>query len=224
MAIITNFLFLLSLVILCVQADVCYNNTNCDAKCGLLDYNNDVIALLAIGDSTGYQEYKASANKAIAIMKQYPGVLTNDDDILHMTLQYLCCLSVVEYTKAIEVMGAIKWAPLQIKFGQAVCNYGGDGGANYTSFIVYLDDESQKSVGAFVSQIETALSENGIKVIKPRSQMEPFHSTLGVVDDKYPVQEVLNLINTQIPVFNADPAIIHSFFMVAPFWIFNATS
>ena len=57
---------------------------------------------------------------------------------------------------------------------------------NYSSIIVLMDDESQQKVGVFVDHIEDLMTKNGIQVNKPRSQMEPFHSTLGVVKAGYP--------------------------------------
>lgn len=44
-----------------------------------------------------------------------------------------------------------------------------------------------------------------IPVHIPRSKQEPFHSTLGVVQEGYPIDHVIQEINSQIPVFNKIP-------------------
>jgi len=185
---------------------------------------NDNIAFLGTSGSAGFTQFKASADKAIALMKQHGGVVTNDHDLLHMTVQYLCCYSVATYTDMITIISKVKWAPLHLYFKGVICNNGGDGNSNDISVIVTLDPPSQQAVLSVVEQFEAAINASKIPIHKPRRDMEPFHSTLGVVTSSYPVSDVVDLINQQIPVFNTDPVIINSFFMVAPFWIFNSSS
>jgi len=203
-------------------AQNCTNYTDCySCDDPIIDYSNDFIAMLSQGGN-GYDQFCNTSNAAIAIMNEYPGVITDDDWILHMTIDYMCCYSIITYGEIINIMAGISWEPLQLRFSKVICNYGGDDFSDLNSIIVLLDDESQAAAAAFIKTIENAINASGIPIHKPRSAEEPFHSTLGVVDSGYPIDKVIDQINQQFPVFNSEPIIISSFFSILPPWIFNA--
>jgi hypothetical protein len=201
----------------------CNNNTNCVDRCDIIDYNTVTVTSL-VQSSHGFEQFRNSVAIALAIMKSYPGVVTDDRVLLHMTLQYFCCYNPVQYEEIIYELKRFQWHPMDLRFNTTVCNVGGDGDSNYTSIIVLLDDEGQQILGEFVASIEAHLISKNIPVHRPRSQMEPFHSTLGVVKPGYPVEEIVQRINTELPIFNSDPITLKAFFMSFPFAMFNASS
>jgi len=77
-----------------------------------------------------------------------------------------------------------------------------------------------------VQRFEAAMVAAGLPVPQPRTTMEPFHSTLGVVDGtKYPVDQVLSQINSAVPVFTPIPITIANFVMGPfPIYIFTANA
>jgi len=118
------------------------------------------------------------------------------------------------------------WEPFSLTFKEAVCNVGGDGISSAYSIIVTLTEESQKSTLAFVTSIEQNMIAHGIPVNRPRSQQEPFHSTLAVVDYYFPVDEALAAVNAKIPIYNSQPMIVDQFTMLFPpheFYASNST-
>jgi len=214
------------LLVVCISfgaAQNCSSYSTC-GSCDIIDYNNDLIAFLDQGPGDGFTQFYDSATAAINIMCQYPGVITNDDWILHMTIDYLCCYSVVTYGEIINIIAGVAWEPLNITFSNVICNYGGDGFSGLNSIVVMLDDDSQARAQAFIERFEAAINASGIPIHLPRSEQEPFHSTLGVVEGSYPIEEVIAQINQQLPVFNQQPIEISSFFSVFPPWIFNSNS
>jgi len=79
-----------------------------------------------------------------------------------------------------------------------------------------VDELSQQKLGNFVLRIEKMLESYGVPIYRPRSEMEPFHSTLGVVRKSYPIDAVLEKINNNITVWNSVPISIDSFFVAFP--------
>jgi len=189
----------------------CTNHTNCHKCSHWYEFESDILILLE-----EFDEFRNNMIDAIDIMKQYDGVITDDDLLLHSTLQYYCCYSFDDYIRIAEILDDYKWKPFNLTFSTAVCNLGGDGISSWNSIIVRLDDEGQTRMYNFVKGIENALISAGIPIHTPRSQQEPFHSTLGVVTGDYPIDKVLQEINQKIPIFNKKPMKIDSFFSFFP--------
>lgn len=74
--------------VLCgAQGDTCTEYTNCDTfPCQAPDYNLDMLVWLE-QTGPGFGEFQSSMQKAVDIMQTYPGVVSQDMKILHMTLQ-----------------------------------------------------------------------------------------------------------------------------------------
>jgi len=148
--------FLLSSILLCIwisssYAQNCLNYSNCPS-CDdpIIDYSDDLIAMLDQG-GVGYNQFYNSANAAIELMRNYSGVITDDDWLLHMTIDYLCCYNVITYGEIIDTISNFYWEPLQLRFSKAICNYDNDIlGTN--SIVVLLDDESQAAAQAFIKK------------------------------------------------------------------------
>lgn len=112
---------------------------------------------------------------------------------------------------------------MQVTFDRVVCNNGGDGFRTTTSIILLVSNETQKIMGNLVDAFEKALINHGIPVTKPRSKMEPFHTTIAVTRPSYQnVSGVVDLINQQITDWtDGNPIVIDSFEMIFPphkFW------
>jgi len=164
----------------------------------------------------GFDEFRKNIDDGIDILKQYGTVITDDNLFLHSTLQYLCCYSPDELYRIGEVLDNYKWDPFNLTFSKVICNRGGDGIVSWISIIVLLDSDGQARMYNFVKGIENALVAAGIPVNTPRSQQEPFHSTLGVVTSDYPADKVVQIINQKIPVFNSRPMTVEYFFSIFP--------
>lgn len=70
-------------------APTCTNWTNCDnATCGIFEFGNDMIAFLGDrSDKPAFAQFYQSFGKAVSILRSYPGVVTDDYYIPHLTLQ-----------------------------------------------------------------------------------------------------------------------------------------
>eukprot|EP01112_Ceratiomyxa_fruticulosa_P015089 TRINITY_DN439_c0_g1_i1.p1 TRINITY_DN439_c0_g1~~TRINITY_DN439_c0_g1_i1.p1 ORF type:complete len:233 (-),score=23.51 TRINITY_DN439_c0_g1_i1:133-831(-) len=224
--IVLIFLFVVSFLVCNVRSQNCTSYTNCPAHaCNETQYNTDIIIFLELTmNKKGFQQFDNASKVALKIMGSEPGVITNDDLIFHTTLQYLCCYDIVQYNKVINVISKIQWKPFNITFGSAFCNFGGDGDASDNSIIIGLDAPSQVTVANFVDNVENAILNSGLPIIKRRANMEPFHSTLGVVSKGYPIDSILQKINQAIPVYNTEPIVVDSFTMLFPPFVFNANT
>jgi 2'-5' RNA ligase len=192
-------------------------------SCGFLEYSTDFIALLGDkGERTGYAQFYASFAKAVNILRSYPGVISDDYYVPHLTIQYLCCYTPMQWTRIIEAVNAVQWAPFNLTFQKVICNNGGDGFKSLISLIIVLDQKSQTLLGNFVDRLERAIKAAGIPIHRPRTEQELFHSTLGVVTGDYPVAKVMDQINTAIKVWNTVPMMVDSFWSFLPPWQFHA--
>ncbi len=146
--------------------DTCTAWQNCIDSCSVSKngrWDDDTIAALG-----SWGSYANHANAAISIMNRYPGVISTDATFLHTTIQYLCCYDLLTYEKFVSVISNSVWQPINITFGQAVCN--SDAGANnHTSIIVLYDEPSQQAMSALVGRFESALVAAGIPIPQPRS-------------------------------------------------------
>eukprot|EP01121_Diplochlamys_sp_Union-15-3_P019049 TRINITY_DN7080_c0_g1_i1.p1 TRINITY_DN7080_c0_g1~~TRINITY_DN7080_c0_g1_i1.p1 ORF type:complete len:227 (+),score=24.67 TRINITY_DN7080_c0_g1_i1:50-730(+) len=207
------------------EGQTCNSYTNCDnTTCAhWYDYNNDCIASLD-RDGPSFDGFKQSLATAVNIMRQYPGVLSDDSLLPHITVQYLCCLSFSQYVEVIGVIGSLKWSPFNVTFDKVICNKGGNGIDSAWSIVVLASQETQTVMANFVDSIEAAIIKAGIPVNTPRSRQEPFHSTIGVVSEGYPVDEVIKQMNQKIKQWNPIPMQIDSFAMIFPPYDFKATT
>eukprot|EP01103_Thecamoeba_quadrilineata_P018883 TRINITY_DN7430_c0_g1_i1.p1 TRINITY_DN7430_c0_g1~~TRINITY_DN7430_c0_g1_i1.p1 ORF type:complete len:249 (-),score=46.23 TRINITY_DN7430_c0_g1_i1:40-720(-) len=209
------FVFLVCLPCL-VFSQTCSNTTNCDAKCRGLEYNSDSVIPLLTQADIGFIEFQEKANKAIKIIRQYPGVVGNEDLDLRMTLQYFCCYAPHQYDQVAEAIRSVVWEPFDLKFSTAECYSGGNRNASDSSIVVVLDNKTQKQVASVVEAFETAIVARGVPVKTPRSDQQPFHVILGIVDSTYPVEEVLTSINNEIDTWNRFPIKVTNFFIGIP--------
>eukprot|EP01102_Stenamoeba_stenopodia_P010577 TRINITY_DN3206_c0_g1_i1.p1 TRINITY_DN3206_c0_g1~~TRINITY_DN3206_c0_g1_i1.p1 ORF type:complete len:275 (+),score=60.23 TRINITY_DN3206_c0_g1_i1:50-826(+) len=202
---------------------VCTTNHNCIEKCEDDEINTDIITWLGSNEQR-LAEFQDNMMEAENFILSNPGVKSVDGLVgLHMTLAYVCCLNPNQLLQLEEALTTFVWdsSLVNVTFSRAVCN---NDSYDHTSFIVLLDELSQQRIGNFVLQIEQLLEYYGVPITRPRSEMEPFHSTLGVVVEDYPVAQVLNDINGAITVWNSQPIAIKSFFTVFPPGVYNATS
>jgi len=203
--------FLVVLCFCCVftSANNCTAWHNCPGGCNIGDWSDTTIA--SIGR---WASLNSNCDKAIDIMEKYNGVESTDRGVIHTSIQYLCCYSIITYTKWISVMENYGWESVNVTFDRAVCNMDNND-SDHTSIIVLMDQASQTKMFSLVAGFEQEMEKHGITVKYPRSGMEPFHVTLGVVNKKYPVDQVLAEINEQVPMWS-DVAINISNFLLIP--------
>jgi len=206
------------IVLLAVGATTANNCTswhNCVGDCPFGTWSDTTIA--SIGRWASFND---NMDKAMDIMLKYPGVTSLDRGIVHLSLQYLCCYDIVQYSRYIDVISNYKWHSVNITFGKAVCNMD-EGDPDHTSFIVLVDDKSQAALASLVKGFEAAMINAGIPVSQPRATMELFHSTIGVVNKHYDADAVINEINKAIPTFSPIPINLSNFLLIpVPLWEF----
>ncbi len=167
---------------LCDQRGYC--PANCNAT-GAVESDGFAILVSHIGllDKIG---------RAVDIMRQFPGVNSDDRLDIHTTFMYICCVNEDDLVnKVFPALDAVKWAPTNISYSKVICNKDG-------SIILLADNTSQAVLGALVARFEAAIEATGIAVI-PRASMEGFHMTVGTTKSSYPMQEALSAINAAIP-------------------------
>lgn len=99
-----------------------------------------------------------------------------------------------------------------VYFSHVICNVDS---ADHVSLIVLVDKATQTALAQVVAQLELSLIKQGIE-LRPRSQQEPFHSTLGVVNNSYPVDQVVERINNEVTQWNSNPISIYHYLMEIP--------
>eukprot|EP01116_Phalansterium_solitarium_P012685 TRINITY_DN29196_c0_g1_i1.p1 TRINITY_DN29196_c0_g1~~TRINITY_DN29196_c0_g1_i1.p1 ORF type:complete len:231 (-),score=40.25 TRINITY_DN29196_c0_g1_i1:54-746(-) len=212
------------LLLLATEISGCSSWQDCgDFGCSLPDYDNDFIASL-MRNGAGFSEFGASLKKAVSILRKYPGVISDDADVRHMTVQYLCCYNVDDFARIVDIVRHIAWTPFNLTFAEVVCNLDHPGHNDSTvSFIVLADAASQLRMAAFVAGVEQTIVSHGIPIHRPRSAQEPFHSTIGRVRADYPVAQVLAELQQAFGVFNTQPMIVDSFSSAFPSYEFHAS-
>lgn len=125
-------------------------------------------------------------------MRSFPGVNSDDRLDIHVTFQYLCCVTPSELAgKVFPALDAVRWAAPNVSFSQAICNRDG-------SIILLADDASQAAIGGVVAALEAAIVATGVAVV-PRASMEAFHMTIGTTSSDFPMEQGLAAINAAIP-------------------------
>jgi len=198
----------LSFVLPALAANNCTGWSNCKAPCKFGEWEDATIA--SVGRWAAFND---NCNKAIDIMSKYPGVLSTDRGKIHLTFQYLCCYDLPTFTKYINVIDNYKWHSVNVTYVKAVCNMD-KGDPDHTSIIVLLDPPSQKIMSDVVTGFERAMVADAIPLPFNRSVMEPFHSTLGVVNKAYPIDKVLDEINAAIPSWSPVPINLKNFLLI----------
>ncbi len=155
-------------------------------------------------------ELLSNIGKAVDIMRSFPGVTTDDRLDIHVSFQYICCVTIDEIvTKVFPAIDSVKWAPMNVSFSQAICNMDG-------SIILAVDDASQAALAAVVAEFEAAIEARGVVVV-PRSSMQGFHMTIGATNSSFPMAEALAAINKAIlPGTWTKPFPLTSFAFVLP--------
>ena len=180
-----------------------YCPTNC-TRDGATE--TDGITLLGLDDPV----LATNIGKAVKIARTFPGVTSDDALIVHVTFQYICCVTVDEIEKKVmPALDSIKWAPVNVSFSSAICNVDG-------SIILAADEATQLAMGALVKRFEAAIEATGIAVV-PRASMQPFHSTIATTDAGYDMAAALAAINAAIPSGSWAPSIaVKNFAFLVP--------
>jgi len=133
-----------------------------------------------------------SVGAAVDVARTFPGVLTDDRLDIHLTFEYLCCVTRDEIVaKVFPALDAVQWAPVDVSFSEAICNVDG-------SIILAADAPSQAALGAVVARFEAAVEAAGVAVV-PRAQMQGFHVTIATTNATYPMAAALAAINAKVP-------------------------
>ena len=149
-----------------------------------------------------------SVGRAVDIMKRYPGTLTNDRFIVHLTLMYICCASpAVAKGVLLPAFRSVRWRPPNISYAHAVCNADG-------SIILLADAATQRSLSTLVEQFEAAAAARGF-VMQRRAGMEAFHTTIGTTTGSFPMQQALLDINSEISSWTPHPVQFDRFWLLS---------
>jgi len=211
-------------------SDMCMSWRNCPSQCGANTTESDILAVISrpFHVEPSSNAYYDNVKKVINILKTFGKLKSNDQLYLHATIAYLCCYSIPEYAdKLIPAMKSVKWLPLNITFDRLVCNFdSATSGKNTTktvSLILLLSTESQKALGAVVDQFEAAMRKTGLPIV-PRKTMEPFHSTIAVVNSGYPVDAAIAEVNKQMTDWTSGlgPIIVHHIISFLPPYVLDA--
>lgn len=182
----------------CPPINTCADVTNA--------YENDGITLLDF-----HPELVSNVEKAINIIRKYPGVTSDDALIVHTSFMYLCCQYYNDtIDKAYPAMDSVSWLPFNVSYDAPICNHDG-------SIILMADAQSQIAMQAVVSKLEDALTAAGVFFI-PRAEMEHYHITLATTNASFPMTEALTEINTAIPpgTWTSTPITLDSFAFFFP--------
>jgi len=200
----------------CSSNVTCGGVEGCDIWKGII--SSDVIAFLN-GDNKDppHEELHANMQKAVHILSSYGSLITTDRLLPHITIQYLCCYSLGEYSKIADAIRKVKWKPLPVTFANLTCNVGGDDMQSARSLIIRLSRDSQNTLAHFVEEVEHIMeNEMNIPVHRRRKDQEFFHSTLAVVREDYPVKEALLEVNNELRNWTTTPILIDSMIMLFP--------
>jgi 2'-5' RNA ligase len=197
------------------SSSVCTTYSNCDASCADDQVDTDLITWFGESNSRFLQFQNSMVEAEKLIRKRDSSAVSSTDGrpILHMTLAYLCCLDPEDLLNLEKSLQTFSWNPVNVSFSHVICN---NDSIDHNSFILLADEDSQQRLSSFVIELEAHLVSFGVPILKTRTEMEPFHSTLGVVKNSYPIPEVLQLINSNITQWTPNPIFIESFFTYLP--------
>ena len=120
---------------------------------------------------------------------------------VHLSFNYFCCYSKEDKHTIKSVLNKYDWPLIDITFSEPVWRIDSDANdVDHYSIIVLLDDESQTKMQKMIEDVEATIRAAGVDVHVPRSQQEPFHSTLGVVSGKdFAAIAALQAVNEVVP-------------------------
>eukprot|EP00605_Chrysophyceae_sp_TOSAG23-4_P000183 GSChrysophyteH1.ASY1.ANO1.217.1 assembled CDS len=137
---------------------------------------------------------------------------------IHMSFNYFCCYQKEDLKTLHAVLEGFDWPEVQVSFDKPTIRIDSDANdVSHYSFILLLDEKSQKIVHDVMSKVEAAVRGAGVDVHVPRSQQEPFHSTLAVVNGlDFPAAAALQAVNAAVPPGTWTAG--HSITLQAPTW------
>ena len=123
------------------------------------------------------------------------------DTSIHISFNYFCCYSDADKDTIKKVLAAHDWPLMNVSYDQPTWRIDSDASdVDHYSIIILLDDASQEVMHAEVAKVEEEVRAAGIDIHVPRSQQEPFHSTLGVVSgSKFPAIAALDALSVEVP-------------------------
>ena len=120
---------------------------------------------------------------------------------IHISFNYFCCYSAEDKAVINSVLAKHKWPEVEVTFDQPTIRIDSDAEhIEHYSVILLLDDASQLKLAEVMEGVEGAIRAAGVDVHVPRSQQEPFHSTLAVVPGRdFAAVAALEAVNVAVP-------------------------
>lgn len=145
--------------------------------------------------------FDGKMREAGLILEQYGDATVTTGSGLHISVNYFCCYTDTEFDVIQGVLDNIQWESLKLDFDRPAWRIDSDSvDVDHYSIIVLLDEESQAVMNRVVENVEAKVRAVGLDIHIPRSDQEPFHSTLGVVNGStYPCVAAMNAVNEAIP-------------------------
>lgn len=183
--------------------DTCTKWTNCPVSCTNGTSEVDLLSFLVMSDQPAALAFFRNAHKAIEIIRSFGDVVDDDLLYLHTTIAYLCCYGDNDYNTLIfPALHSVVFSAFNITFNTALhCNYDyytNHDNATTSSLVVLLSNETQQQLMKLTQQLQGAITRITHLPVIPRSQMEPFHVTLAVVKQHYPVQKAIQKVSQEI--------------------------
>lgn len=152
-------------------------------------------------DDPAMVSFDKKMEEAGEILKQFGVATVTTGSSLHLSLNYFCCYSEIDLTTIESVLDSHDWPSIQISFDRPVWRIDSDAtAADHYSIIVLADEPSQQRLQKLVADIEGAIRARGVDIHVTRSDQEPFHSTLGVVNGTtYPCEAAIAAVVDAIP-------------------------
>jgi len=119
----------------------------------------------------------------------------------HISFSYYCCYppKQLQRIKDIAMADQSWWKPKNLNLSYATCAIDGPA-LDHVSFIVMLDEESNRQMMQWVTDMENRIRAAGVPIHLSRRDQEPYHTTLGVVNgSSYPVRRAIRELNSQFP-------------------------
>ena len=189
------------LVIASSNGSICTQNhtvlcPSCPQGANVRRHNTDTISLLALDKD---HPFSVNAKKVVELAKNFStGVVLNNLDFLHTTIEYLCCFTDAEYETIVDIIrNEVPFPGYEVSFDGLHCSQG-YGLPNVANIRAQYDAPSQKVVGAYVAAIEDAMLSKGLNVTRRRADMVPFHVSIVEVDTSFPIMDFLEVANAKI--------------------------
>ena len=154
-------------------------------------------------------KWQEQMTEATAIMRKSGRVMSTDamngvahthGYPFHLSFNYFCCYTPSQWSTIKDVlMVARVWTHgHEVTWDKVVCRI--DGPSNHISLILLADRASNKRLMRWIGDVEALITRAGVPVHVSRSEQQPFHVTLGVVDGSsgYPVDTTIDEINSKL--------------------------